>query len=141
MLHAPFIKKNIDCFLFLFSSKSHLNGSTPDYSKVKPRVNFPKVIYKPPNSRLCSKNESLSFRPPTGCKSSVESVNEVGLNISDVPPATSDSTGECQELGSPQEATRLLRELEVRFQSRSIINIEGFLSLLFFAFILSCLTA
>lgn len=104
-------------FLSLFCSKSRPNGSTPDYSNVKPRVNFPKVLYKPPKSRLCSQRESPSTRPPIGCNSSAGSVKEVGPNMPGVPSAT-----EGQELGCPKEATRLLSELEVRFQSGCMIN-------------------
>ncbi|XP_056874750.1 microtubule organization protein AKNA isoform X4 [Takifugu flavidus] len=91
-------------------SKSRPNGSTPDYSNVKPRVNFPKVLYKPPKSRLCSQRESLSTGPPTGCDSSAGGGKEVGPNMPGVPSAT-----ECQELGCPKEATRLLSELEENY--------------------------
>lgn len=111
------IKKNTDfSSLFFFFSKSHLNGCAPDYSKVKPRVHFPKVGYKPARSRSCSKGESSLFRPPVGA----ESVEEDSRGVPDVPPATSDAAGECQELESPREATRLLSELEVRFQPERI---------------------
>lgn len=120
MLHlSPFTKNNMHFFLSLFCSQSRPNGSTPDYSNVKPRVNFPKVLYKPPKSRLCSQRESPSTRPPIGCNSSAGSVKEVGPNMPGVPSAT-----EGQELGCPKEASRLLSELEVRFQSGCMIN-EG----------------
>lgn len=111
MLHlfcvfALFDKEEKISFL-LFFSNSHLNGCTPDYSKVKPRVNFPKVSYKPPKSKLRSKGDSLSFRPPIGAEDS--------RDMPDAPPATPDTAGGFQELRSHREATRLLSELEVRF--------------------------
>lgn len=98
-----------------FFSKSHLNGCTPDYSKVKPRVNFPKVSYKPPKSRLRYKGETLSSRPPIGA----ESIEEDSRDMPGAPRATPDTAGGCQVLRSPREATRLLSELEVRFQCKS----------------------
>lgn len=110
------IRKNTDLFIF-FYSKSHLNGCTPDFSKVKPRVNFPKVSYKPPKSRSRSKGASPSFRPPIGAESVKEDSRDIP--IPGVPPATPDCAGGRGELGSPREATRLLTELEVRFQSES----------------------
>lgn len=108
------MKNNRDLFLSLFCSTSRPNGSTPDYSNVKPRVNFPKGLYKPPKSRLCSQRESLST---TGSNSSHGRVKQVGPNMPDVPSAP-----EVQELGCPKEATRLLSQLEVRFQPGRMIN-------------------
>lgn len=120
-------------FCWVVSRKGHLSSSILDYSKVKPRINFPKIIYKPPKSRPCSKSESSSPGSPTGCKSFPESVK-------DALPATPDSPGECQELGSSREDTRLLSELEVRFQSKNG-PFPSFLHLLSFALDLLRLTA
>lgn len=80
-----------------------MKSCTPDYSQVKPRVNFPKV-------------GSKSLRPPTGA----DSVEEDSRDRLDMSPASPDSAGDGQKLGSSREETRLLCELEVRFQPERV---------------------
>lgn len=95
---------------FSFFNKSHVKSCTPDYSQVKPKVNFPKVSSKSP------KGESLPLRTPTGA----DSVEEDSWDRLDMSPATPDSAGDGQKLGSSREETRLLCELEVRFQPERV---------------------
>ncbi|XP_051267620.1 microtubule organization protein AKNA isoform X1 [Dicentrarchus labrax] len=73
------------------SRKGPLSYRTPDFSKVGPRVHFPKGGYKPPKSRCSSKRESLSPEPPLMFKSPADIVKEVLLNTTDGSPAPLDS--------------------------------------------------
>ncbi|XP_037607862.1 microtubule organization protein AKNA isoform X1 [Sebastes umbrosus] len=103
------------------SRKEPLSYRTPDFSKVEPRVHFPKGGYKPPKSRHSSKRESLSPEPPLVFKSPADIVKEVLLNTTDWSPASSDSykplTGAPnstvpQEFRCRQQATTLLEQLQ-----------------------------
>lgn len=99
-----------------------LSYRTPDFSKVEPKVRFPKG-YKPPESRRSAKRESLSPEPPLVFKSPADIVKEVLLNTPDGSPAPSDSyrppTSALnsivpQEFRCRQQATTLLEQLQVR---------------------------
>ncbi|XP_040914881.1 microtubule organization protein AKNA isoform X2 [Toxotes jaculatrix] len=98
-----------------------LSYPTPDFSKVEPRVRFPKGGYKPPKSRRSSKRESLSPEPPIVFKSPADIVKEVLLNTTDGSAAPSDSNEAPisapnstvpQEFRCRQQATTLLEQLE-----------------------------
>uniref|UniRef100_UPI0037E754DA microtubule organization protein AKNA n=1 Tax=Semicossyphus pulcher TaxID=241346 RepID=UPI0037E754DA len=73
------------------SSKGPLSYRTPDFSKVEPRVRFPKGGYTPPKSRRSPKSESLSHKPPLVFKSPADIIKEVLLDTTDGSPAPSDS--------------------------------------------------
>ncbi|XP_040014130.1 microtubule organization protein AKNA isoform X2 [Xiphias gladius] len=103
------------------SRNGSLSYRTPDFSKVEPRVRFPKGCYKPPKSRRSSKRESLSPEPPIVFKSPADIVKEVLLNTTDGSPAPSDSNRPPmsspnstvpQEFRCRQQATTLLEQLQ-----------------------------
>ncbi|XP_054468783.1 microtubule organization protein AKNA [Anoplopoma fimbria] len=103
------------------SRKGPLSYRTPDFSKVEPRVRFPKDGYNPPKSRRSSKRKSLSPEPPLVFKSLADFVKEVLLNTTDGSPTSSDSykpptsapnSTVPQEFRSRQQATTLLDQLE-----------------------------
>ncbi|KAL7376176.1 hypothetical protein ABVT39_002565 [Epinephelus coioides] len=106
------------------SRKGPLSYPTPDFSKVEPRVRFPKGGYKPPKSRRSSNRESLSPEPPFVFKSPADIVKEVLLNTTDGSPASSDSDKTPisalnatvpQEFRCRQQATVLLEQLEENY--------------------------
>ncbi|XP_029300837.1 AT-hook-containing transcription factor isoform X2 [Cottoperca gobio] len=103
------------------SRKGPLSYRTPDFSKVEPRVRFPKDGYNPPKSRHSSKRESLSPEPPLVFKSPADIVKEVLLNTTDGSAASSDSykpptsalnSTVPQEFRCRQQATTLLDQLQ-----------------------------
>ncbi|XP_047425176.1 microtubule organization protein AKNA isoform X2 [Mugil cephalus] len=101
------------------SRKGPLSYQTPDFSKVEPRVCFPKGGYKPPRSRRSFMRDSLSPAPPLVFKSPAEIVEEVLLNTTDGSHAPSDfnrppaaNSIVPQEFRCPEQATTLL----VQFQ-------------------------
>lgn len=111
------------------SRKGPLNHRTPDFSKVEPRVRFPKGDYTPPKSKCRSKRESLSPEPPLVFKSPADIVKEVLLNVSDGAGAPSDSYGPPasapnftvpQEFRSRQNATMLLEQLQVKVEASAL---------------------
>lgn len=111
------------------SRKGPLSYRTPDFSKVEPRVHFPKGGYKPPKSRRCSERESLSPKPPLVFKSPADIVKEVLLNVPHGSPATSESSRPPssapnftvpQEFRSRQHATVLLEQLQVKVETEYI---------------------
>nr|XP_054600684.1 microtubule organization protein AKNA isoform X2 [Nothobranchius furzeri] len=63
-----------------FRSLSH---QTPDFSKVEPRVHFPKSGYKPPKSKRSPTGTSLPPEPPMAFKSPADIVKEVLLKTLD----------------------------------------------------------
>ncbi len=111
------------------SRKGRLHYCKPDFSKVEPKVRFPKGGYKPPKSRRSAKRGSLSPEPPVVFKSPADIVKEVLLNITDRSPAPSDSNeppGSApdfivpQEFRSHQHATTLIEQLQVQSVQASI---------------------
>uniref|UniRef100_A0A8D3AUV9 AT-hook-containing transcription factor n=1 Tax=Scophthalmus maximus TaxID=52904 RepID=A0A8D3AUV9_SCOMX len=82
-----------------------LTYSTPDFSKVEPRVRFPKGGYKPPASK---RDSSLGSPDPSAAfKSPADAVKEVLLNcpVLTVP----------QEIRCCQEAIRLIEQLQEEY--------------------------
>ncbi|XP_075936056.1 microtubule organization protein AKNA [Anarhichas minor] len=103
------------------SRKGPLSYRTPDFSKVEPKVHFPKDGYNPPKSRPSSKRKSSSPEPPFMFKSPADIAKEVLLNTTAGSPASSDSykpptsapnSPVPQEFRSRQQATTLLDQLE-----------------------------
>uniref|UniRef100_UPI003AAF70CC uncharacterized protein akna n=1 Tax=Centroberyx gerrardi TaxID=166262 RepID=UPI003AAF70CC len=98
-----------------------LSYPTPDFSKVEPRVRFPKSGYKPPKSRGSSKTKSPSAEPPLVFKSPADIVREVLLSSTDGPSPSSDSNTPTtcvpnstvpEDFRCPQQATTLIEQLQ-----------------------------
>ncbi|KAM4719825.1 uncharacterized protein akna isoform 4-T7 [Anableps anableps] len=99
--------------------KASLSHQTPNFSKVEPRVHFPKHGYKPPKGKQPSLTRtSLSPEPPMVFKSPADIVQEVLFNnadgcssdsnmATDVPNATVPPEFRCR-----QQATTLLQQLQ-----------------------------
>ena len=126
-MYISFIN-NTNYELYCVSSKGSLSFRTPDFSKVEPKVRFPKAGYKPPKSRRSFKRDSLSPEPPLVFKSPADIVKEVLLNIPDGSPAPQDSYTlpdsapdftVPQEFRSPRHATTLLEQLQVREETKT----------------------
>ncbi len=107
---------------YCISRKGPLSYRTPDFSKVEPKVRFPKGAYKPPKSRCSSKRESLSSEPPLVFKSPADIVKEVLLNTTHGSPTTTDSYRPStstpnstvpEEFRCRRQATTLLEQLQV----------------------------
>ncbi|XP_041666619.1 microtubule organization protein AKNA isoform X2 [Cheilinus undulatus] len=107
------------------SRKEPLSYRMPDFSKVEPRVRFPKSGYTPPKSRRSFKRESLSPEPLVVFKSPAEIVKEVFLNTSDGSPEMSGSHQTPnsapisivpQGFRSPQQATTMMEELQEHYK-------------------------
>lgn len=121
-----FIKKNTNHEFYRVSRKGPQSYRTPDFSKVEPRVHFPKGGYKPPKSRRSSKRESLSPEPPLVFKSPADIVKEVLLNVPDGsfatsdsyrPPASAPNFTVPHEFRSRRHATVLLEQLQVKAEA------------------------
>ncbi|KAK2818897.1 hypothetical protein Q5P01_024458 [Channa striata] len=97
------------------SRKDLLSYRKPDFSKVEPRVRFPKSGYKPPKSRLSVGSEFQSPGPPVLFKSPADIVKEVLMDTADGPPAPSASVPSLtvpEDFRSWQQATTLLEQLQ-----------------------------
>lgn len=112
--------------LLFYSRKGPLSYRTPDFSKVEPRVRFPKSGYKPPKSKMSSKKEFLSPGPPIVFKSPADIVKEVLLDATDGPPTPSacnrpttsaPSATVPQDFRCRQQATTLLEQLQVLLET------------------------
>ncbi|KAM6975905.1 LOW QUALITY PROTEIN: uncharacterized protein akna [Tautogolabrus adspersus] len=106
------------------SMREPLSYRTPDFSKVEPRVRFPKGGYTPPKSGRSVKRESLAPEPPVVFKSPAEIVKEVLLNTPDGSPEPSGScrAQSCaplsivpQEFRSQQQAITLSEQLQENY--------------------------
>ena len=90
----------------------------PDFSKVGPRVKFPKdESYRPPKARSHSRLPEGPAKPLI-FKSPAEIVREVLLSSGDVcpgknPPPTHPITRVPQEFQTPEQATKLVHQLQV----------------------------
>ncbi|XP_026196336.1 microtubule organization protein AKNA isoform X2 [Anabas testudineus] len=103
------------------SRKGLLSYHTPDFSKVEPRVRFPKSGYTPPKSRLSLNKELLSPATPIVFKSPADIVKEVLLEATDGlstpsacnrPPTSAPSSTVPQDFRCRQQATMLLEQLQ-----------------------------
>ncbi|XP_067280367.1 microtubule organization protein AKNA isoform X2 [Pseudorasbora parva] len=106
--------------------KGLLSHPLPDFSKVEPRVCFPKKSeYKPPKS--CRPPHDRTSHPdlPVVFKSPAEIVREVLLSSSDWSPASPSTSGTHKRLHStipeefrcPQQASTLVQQLQVVLRS------------------------
>lgn len=110
-----------------------LSYRTPDFSRVEPRVRFPKSGYKPPKSRGSSKT-SVSAEPPLVFKSPADIVREVLLSsIDDSPqpfdsitPASAPNSTVPEEFRCPQQATTLIEQLQVHLYTWHTWSWGGF---------------
>ncbi|KAM5328125.1 microtubule organization protein AKNA isoform 1-T2 [Glossophaga mutica] len=97
--------------------RGRLNYPLPDFSKVGPRVRFPKdESYHPPKARSHGKQPRDPGRPLI-FKSPAEIVQEVLLSSEEVcsgkdPPPTHPFTGVPQEFQTPEQATKLVHQLQ-----------------------------
>ncbi|CAB1332646.1 unnamed protein product, partial [Coregonus sp. 'balchen'] len=102
-----------------------LTYPTPDFSKVEPRVRFPKSGYTPPKSKGSPRKRSLSVEPPLVFKSPADIVREVLLSSTDGPQSPSPPNGPHRPLNStvpedfrcPQQASTLVQQLQVGLYS------------------------
>ncbi|CAN0465022.1 unnamed protein product [Rangifer tarandus platyrhynchus] len=97
--------------------RGRLNYPLPDFSKVGPRVKFPKdESYRPPKARSHSRLPEGPAKPLI-FKSPAEIVREVLLSSGDVcpgknPPPTHPITSVPQEFQTPEQATKLVHQLQ-----------------------------
>ncbi|XP_029625013.1 microtubule organization protein AKNA isoform X3 [Salmo trutta] len=102
------------------SRRGPLTYPTPDFSKVEPRVHFPKSGYTPPKSKGSPRKRSLSLEPPLVFKSPADIVREVLLSSTDGPQSPSPTNGPHRPLNSmvpedfrcPQQASTLVQQLQ-----------------------------
>nr|XP_025744489.1 AT-hook-containing transcription factor isoform X3 [Callorhinus ursinus] len=97
--------------------RGQLNYPLPDFSKVGPRVRFPKdESYHPPKARSYSRQPQGPARPLI-FKSPAEIVQEVLLSSGEIcpakdPPPTHPITRVPQEFQTPEQATKLVHQLQ-----------------------------
>ncbi|KAM8803336.1 microtubule organization protein AKNA isoform 1-T2 [Rhynchonycteris naso] len=97
--------------------RGQVNYPLPDFSKVGPRVRFPKdETYRPPKARSHSKKSQDPARPLI-FKSLAEIVQEVLLSSEEPslvkdPPPTHPITRVPQEFQTPEQATKLVHQLQ-----------------------------
>ncbi|XP_062414803.1 microtubule organization protein AKNA [Pungitius pungitius] len=103
------------------SRKGPLSYRTPDFTKVEPRVRFPKEGYNPPRSRRSCERKSLSPEPIFVFQSPAGIGKEVALNPTagpppsphcPNPPTSAPNPAVPQELRGRQQAATLLDQLE-----------------------------
>ncbi|XP_031433909.1 microtubule organization protein AKNA isoform X2 [Clupea harengus] len=102
--------------------RGKLTHPFPDFSKVQPRVHFPKKVYKPPKSTCTVRRMGTSPEPPMVFKSPAEIVREVLLSSGEDPekPAGPGQDGPRRPLNrtvpedfrDPQQATTLMQQLQ-----------------------------
>ncbi|KAM8829110.1 uncharacterized protein akna isoform 2-T5 [Spinachia spinachia] len=103
------------------SRKGPLSYRTPDFTKVEPRVRFPKEGYNPPRSRPSCERKSLLPEPVFVVKSPTGIVKEVVRNTAagspssphrPNPPTSAPNPAVPQEFRGRQQAATLLDQLE-----------------------------
>ncbi|KAA0719888.1 AT-hook-containing transcription factor [Triplophysa tibetana] len=100
--------------------KGQLSHPLPDFSKVGPKVHFPKGGYKPPKSRTFAHGKTSQAILPVVFKSPAEIVREVLLSSTDECPGSPSSGGTQQRLNCtvpeefrcPQQASTLVQQLQ-----------------------------
>lgn len=120
-LHSSCQCTQIICLLL--TRRGKLTHPSPDFSKVPPRVNFPKNSYKPPKSKRVIQQEGMAPEPPMVFKSPADIVREVLLSGGEDPrePRGPTEDGPHQPLNltvpegfrDPQQATALVQQLQV----------------------------
>ena len=107
----------------LCDRRDALSFRTPDFSKVEPKVYFPKGGYQPPKSRWSASSVGLSPEPTLVFKSPADIAKEVLFSSTDAPAAPPPSPSAPQQnltvsivpedFRCPQRATRLVEQLQV----------------------------
>ncbi|KAM4532178.1 uncharacterized protein akna [Fundulus diaphanus] len=97
--------------------RASLSHQRPDFSKVEPKVQFPKRGYNPPKSKQSLTRTSLSPEPPMVYKSPADIVKEVLFTNSDGSSDPNTPTGAANSTVPPdfrcrQQATTLLQQLQ-----------------------------
>ncbi|XP_056588089.1 microtubule organization protein AKNA isoform X2 [Triplophysa dalaica] len=100
--------------------KGQLSHPLPDFSKVGPKVHFPKDGYKPPKSRTVAHGKTSQAILPVVFKSPAEIVREVLLSSTDESPGSPFSGGTHKHLNStvpeefrcPQQTSTLVQQLQ-----------------------------
>ncbi|XP_055035483.2 microtubule organization protein AKNA isoform X2 [Misgurnus anguillicaudatus] len=97
--------------------KGQLSHPLPDFSKVEPKVRFPKGGYKPPKSRAVAYSKTSHTDLPIVFKSPAEIVREVLLSSTDEPPESPTSRKHLnstvpEEFRCPQQASTLVQQLQ-----------------------------
>lgn len=96
--------------------RGQLNFPLPDFSKVEPRVRFPKAEesgYKPPKGRVAPQKSFAAGEAPLVFKSPAEIVREVLLSSTEGPAPPRPNAKVPEEFKSPQQATELVHQLQV----------------------------
>nr|XP_023687295.1 AT-hook-containing transcription factor-like [Paramormyrops kingsleyae]XP_023687296.1 AT-hook-containing transcription factor-like [Paramormyrops kingsleyae] len=98
------------------SRRGRLSHPLPDFSKVQPKVRFPKTDYRPPRSKGSSLCRTPGPGPPAALKSPADIVKEVLMSGSEGPHAAgSPSHPEAimpPEFASAQQAHALMHQLQ-----------------------------
>ncbi|MGH0156465.1 UNVERIFIED_CONTAM: hypothetical protein FKN15_074902 [Acipenser sinensis] len=95
--------------------QGQLNFPLPDFSKVEPRVRFPKAEesgYKPPKGRVAPRKSFAAGEAPLVFKSPAEIVREVLLSSTEGPAPPRPNAKVPEEFKSPQQATELVHQLQ-----------------------------
>ncbi|KAJ8413832.1 hypothetical protein AAFF_G00064300 [Aldrovandia affinis] len=100
--------------------KGQLSYPLPDFSKVEPKVRFPKGGYKPPKSRGCPRRRGPAGERPLVFKSPADIVREVLGSSADAPSLSPAPVGPPRPLNatvprefrSPQQASVLVHQLQ-----------------------------
>ncbi|XP_065100185.1 microtubule organization protein AKNA isoform X2 [Paramisgurnus dabryanus] len=97
--------------------KGQLSHPLPDFSKVEPKVRFPKGGYKPPKSRAVAYGKTSHTDLPIVFKSPAEIVREVLLSSTDESPESPTSSKHLnrtvpEEFRCPQQASTLVQQLQ-----------------------------
>ncbi|XP_062867910.1 microtubule organization protein AKNA isoform X2 [Trichomycterus rosablanca] len=100
--------------------KGQLSHALPDFSKIEPRVRFPKSSYKPPKSRRPRSERNSQAKAPVVFKSPADIVREVLLSstegLSDTAACAETqkplNTTVPEELRCPLQATNLVQQLQ-----------------------------
>ncbi|XP_058842677.1 microtubule organization protein AKNA-like [Acipenser ruthenus] len=95
--------------------RGQLNFPLPDFSKVEPRVRFPKAEesgYKPPKGRVAPRKSFAAGEAPLVFKSPAEIVREVLLSSTEGPAPPHPNAKVPEEFKSPQQATELVHQLQ-----------------------------
>ncbi|XP_014825939.1 PREDICTED: AT-hook-containing transcription factor isoform X2 [Poecilia mexicana] len=98
--------------------RASLSHQTPNFSKVEPRIHFPKRGYKPPKGRKSLERATMSPQPPIVFKSPADIVQEVLFNSEGSSPCDTNTPTKAASSTVPpefrcrQQATTLLQQLQ-----------------------------
>ncbi|KAM6903056.1 uncharacterized protein akna [Xenentodon cancila] len=100
------------------SRKGYLSFHTPDFSRVEPKIHFPKDGYKPPKSKHLLMKKSLSPELPLVFKSPADIVKEVLLCNTDGSSTASD----CSRPANRTSNSTVPQEFRCRQQARTLLE-------------------